>query len=385
MSFLDTFEQQIENFSENTVDKSVEENADFQYQSGLSPKIVRTGSNCCQWCSDLEGTYSYPDVPPEVYARHANCSCDVEYFPGDKTKQNVHTKQIQQAADEELLELRKSVGQAKRMVADIPEMQSTMSPADYKNYMNMLNNNSNADVRGLYDKYSGEAASVNQIPDGGGFSRHSKKIEWDYASADEIADGTDKMATLAHEWSHLFSNCGNFDGITFTELNALNQNVQIGSGQTLLFPQRASNSDQFMEALRKDKELLKKSYLPNKADILAHDSSGGVQDVVSGLFGVKRSGVKWRHEEKYWNKQYNNIKNLGLEKDLKQAFEDLGMDASNQTKVAELTRQYRVAEEAWANIGSAVTCNDAQLKWVETYLPNSYNIFKETIKNAKDI
>lgn len=86
--------QQVENASMSIVDESVRQNADFHYRAGLSPKIVRTAdNNCCEWCSRLAGTYSYP-CKRDVYRRHENCRCVVEYDPGTGKVQNAHTKKI---------------------------------------------------------------------------------------------------------------------------------------------------------------------------------------------------------------------------------------------------------------------------------------------------
>ena len=71
----------------------VRKNAEFHFHSGMSPKIVRKEvGNCCKWCKSLVGTYSYPDVPKDVYRRHRNCRCTVEYYPGKGKKQNVWNK-----------------------------------------------------------------------------------------------------------------------------------------------------------------------------------------------------------------------------------------------------------------------------------------------------
>lgn len=74
------------------MDSTVKTNADFQYKAGLRPKIRRmTDGKCCEWCSRLAGVYDYPDVPKDVFRRHANCGCVVEYDPGDgKQTENVH-------------------------------------------------------------------------------------------------------------------------------------------------------------------------------------------------------------------------------------------------------------------------------------------------------
>lgn len=102
--------QSAERFARSTVDNSVKKNTEFQGKAGLSPKIVRSGgSGCCEWCSGLSGTYDYPKVPKDVYARHNNCTCTVEYDPGSGKTQNVWTKELTET-DSETLQRRQSVG-----------------------------------------------------------------------------------------------------------------------------------------------------------------------------------------------------------------------------------------------------------------------------------
>lgn len=86
----------IVTYSQSVVDRMVEKNAKFHYDLGLSPRIIRKeDGDCCKWCKNLVGVYKYPDVPKDVYRRHGNCGCTVEYIPKDgKTKQNVHTKKV---------------------------------------------------------------------------------------------------------------------------------------------------------------------------------------------------------------------------------------------------------------------------------------------------
>lgn len=102
--------QSAERFARSTVDNSVKKNAEFQSKAGMKPKIVRSGgSGCCAWCSGLSGTYDYPKVPKDVYARHNNCTCTVEYDPGSGKRQDVHTKQWRET-DSETLQRRQTVG-----------------------------------------------------------------------------------------------------------------------------------------------------------------------------------------------------------------------------------------------------------------------------------
>lgn len=85
----------IINFTQSIVDDSIKKNAEFHAKSGLQPKIVRkTAGHCCKWCQSLAGSYNYPDVPKDVYRRHQNCRCTVDYKPGDGKKKNIWSKKI---------------------------------------------------------------------------------------------------------------------------------------------------------------------------------------------------------------------------------------------------------------------------------------------------
>lgn len=87
-------ENALVTYSQSIVDESVKKNADFQAKSGMHPRIIRSAApGCCRWCTMLAGSYDYPeDTPDDVFKRHANCNCVVEYYPGDGKRQNVWTK-----------------------------------------------------------------------------------------------------------------------------------------------------------------------------------------------------------------------------------------------------------------------------------------------------
>ncbi len=87
-------DEPVKNFTQAIVDDMVEANIDFHHKLGLQPKIIRKAEpNCCNWCSEIDGVYEYPDVPEDIYRRHRFCRCTVEYDPGDSRRQNVWTKQ----------------------------------------------------------------------------------------------------------------------------------------------------------------------------------------------------------------------------------------------------------------------------------------------------
>ena len=96
----------VVNFNQSVVDDMVRKNAEFHFRSGMSPKIIRKEvGNCCKWCKNLVGTYKYPDVPKDVYRRHRNCRCTVEYIPKKGIRQDVHTKKVKYETKEEVNKL----------------------------------------------------------------------------------------------------------------------------------------------------------------------------------------------------------------------------------------------------------------------------------------
>lgn len=97
-------------FTQGVADDAVHKNAAFQASAGLHPRIVReTDGDCCKWCLDLAGTYDYESAPPEVYARHANCGCSVEFRPGDGKRQDVWSKGWISDAESAKIETRKEI------------------------------------------------------------------------------------------------------------------------------------------------------------------------------------------------------------------------------------------------------------------------------------
>lgn len=99
----------FDNFCQNVVDETIKANVNFQGKAGLVPKILRRAERkCCAWCNNLAGEYRYPNVPEDVYRRHENCRCQVDYDPGSGKLQNVHTKQWKTPEDYDKIETRKA-------------------------------------------------------------------------------------------------------------------------------------------------------------------------------------------------------------------------------------------------------------------------------------
>ena len=112
----------VRNLVQKAVDDTVKKNADFHAKTGLKPKIIRKSSgHCCKWCNQVAGTYVYPNVPADVFRRHDNCDCIVEYYPGDGKKQNVWTKEWRYEKEFDKIEERKHLGSIHHKLANMPK------------------------------------------------------------------------------------------------------------------------------------------------------------------------------------------------------------------------------------------------------------------------
>lgn len=60
-------------------DDCIKKNAQFRHDAGLKCYIVRIGTKCCEWCSDVAGKYEFGDQPDGIFRRHDNCDCTIIY------------------------------------------------------------------------------------------------------------------------------------------------------------------------------------------------------------------------------------------------------------------------------------------------------------------
>lgn len=114
---------------QSAVTDTLESNATFQGKSGLNAVIVRRSTNkCCEWCSRLAGTYSYPFPGRDVYRRHANCRCSVEYVVG-KERTTVRSG-VTTSAEQDILEERKLLGLSQEKTARQRQLEAGLRSQD---------------------------------------------------------------------------------------------------------------------------------------------------------------------------------------------------------------------------------------------------------------
>lgn len=145
-------DEPVKNFSQSIVDDSIKDNAEFQYEAGMQPQIVRRlAGGCCDWCKEVAGIYIYPKVPRDVYRRHQRCRCTVEYDPGTGKRQNVHTKKWRTQEEYDKIEIRKRVGL---------ENESNSKKINYRKHVGE-NNLSYAESRALVNYVSSDSYTIN--------------------------------------------------------------------------------------------------------------------------------------------------------------------------------------------------------------------------------
>lgn len=257
------------------------------------------------------------------------------------------------------------------------KLKGAMSDKDYAEYLARLNNHSNDNVKKLYSSYADKIAGVKKASSGA-YTPASNSLTFSYPDERYIQNGKDKYSTVAHEYGHFFDAQAQFSDLHFNEIDTVKNNLNYTKSR---FTNRASSSDEFLAAVRKDKQFLRDTLTDEiKKELRLHDASDGVQDAIDGLLWER---IVWGHGDKYYNRLYHSIKQMKEHKGLQQAYKDLGYDVSNLSKVVSICRDYESASEMWANIMAAEVNGGEALEYVKKYLPNSYAALIEILKGVK--
>lgn len=217
----------VVNFSQTIVDDTIKANAEFHFNAGLTPKIIRTSSgNCCDWCNAVVGIYRYPEVPKDVYRRHKNCQCEVNYYPGDGRKQNAHTKKWDEISANttknknnlDRLFLKSTDNQFKKYLEDVNNNSQSISKKHFRLYNLVPNRNDwiefgkqQANIKDLaaLTAYSGHEFAL--------FSKNNKKILIHGGNGSLIVDNYLSNKLLSEKW--------NFDGHSHPTITGLKASI----------------------------------------------------------------------------------------------------------------------------------------------------------------
>lgn len=289
-----------------------------------------------------------------------------EFFGLDKTDSFEDFKQ------KYLTAANKVAAQKADISATTQKLSASMNKADYEEFRKLVEDN--PDVEKLYSK-ADQISNISASASNGYYQPSSNSLVYSYPQQRYIDNGMSKYETLAHEYGHFFDVMVKYSTTSYKEADALNAVCKYSK-----IKKAASTSDEFLSAMRADKKYIKSILTAEvRADLKAHDASCGVQDAIDGLFGVR---IGWGHGDKYYNRKYSHMKQLGDEKAAKGAYLALGMDASNQAKVQAIVRNYETASELWANMMSAETTGGEALEYIKKFFPETYKTFVEIIKGA---
>ena len=241
----------------------------------------------------------------------------------------------------------------------------------------LLDNCDNDSIIEIYKTRSEDVSKYKYIKGRGAFDHEWNNITW---CAD--VTGGNKFFTLTHEFGHFMDyNLSSKVKHSYSD-KFDNKSVSFAD---FVFKKVLSSSDEFMGAMRKDKELLESiGFEELKKRLKDDDLSGGVQDFVDGAFVGGRNRIYWGHGETYYNMLYDRLelsrKMTGTDH-AKEFLAVTGMKTKKELKG--YCRDVMTAKELWANIASAETCNDKSLDYIKEYTPNSYKAFREIIKGVK--
>ena len=253
------------------------------------------------------------------------------------------------------------------------KLKKAMKQEDYDEFISVVEKN--PDVAPLFE-HADELRSVKYV-EGGGVVKYGTDLEFSYPDQMWIDDGMSKWETVAHEHGHFFDRL-DYGELTWKEYKGVRDamNSPLVKGEL-----KASASDQFLSAMRKDAETIFSKLPEIKKYCLKHMGiTAGVQDAIDGL-GFGR--IAWGHGDAYYNRFYNKrIKSKWIDhsKDVQAFYKSLGFDVSSQLKVKKLARHYDTSSELWANITASVTCGGEGLEEMKKYFPESTKVFLEITK-----
>lgn len=241
----------------------------------------------------------------------------------------------------------------------------------------LLDNCDNDSIIEIYKTRSEDVSKYKYIKGKGSFNHEWNNITWTI----DVTD-SNKFSILTHEFGHFMDY-----NLSSKVKHSYSDKFEDKSATFVdfVFKKVLSSSDEFMGAMKKDKELLESiGFVELEKRLKGDDFSSGVQDFIDGSFVGARNRIYWGHGESYYNMIYDRMeasrKMTGTDH-AKEILAVTGMKTKKELKG--YCRDVMTAKELWANIASAETCNDKSLDYIKEYAPNSYKAFREIIKGVK--
>lgn len=266
---------------------------------------------------------------------------------------------------------------------ELTKLSQVFDEKDFEEFKDIISENEK--IKKIYSEYGDLPSKIEVVKKGACYNPEENSLKLRINRKEEIESGLNKFSVVAHEYGHFFDANIKINSLSYKELEMYNEVLPKS-----LMPAnyRLSGSDEFINALREDKKILKQIKFEDlKNELIKFNASSGVQDAIDGMFEGDSYRIRWGHGEDYYNRKYNKIKkyekivNEDYVGNIKKGYIELGYEEKN-IKVKSLVRDFETASEAWANITSAITCGGEELKFIKKYLPNSYN---ELLKILKEV
>jgi hypothetical protein len=347
----------VVNYSQSIVDDAIKENAEFHYESGLRPKIIRhVNPGACEWCRALGGTYDYKTAPPDIYRRHKNCTCKTEYDPGDGKIKNIWSKQERSPDDEEKqarIELSKQVP---KETAKVGRKIRDKLTADQAQFYDEMIANAPEDVQKVWRKYQNELeldkdTKLKSTPH---FNPTKNKVFMhidDDIAGDEHTESGD---TFFHEFGHQIDHLK-----TKTIARHGFSKYTTDLGQSIYEEVQANIKVQADKRVTVKRALLKQELMKDTQD--NPKSMGSISDLYGGATNNKLR-INMGHVDAYWRPP--KMRGMTWSKDEKEQY-----------------RNYRLGSEGFAEMFSAEVRQSDEIEKFQKYLPKSYEKFKEMLKD----
>lgn len=273
-------------------------------------------------------------------------------------------------------------------IIELTKLKEIMTGKDYEEYKSILNKCPN-DIKALYNEHFNSLDKIEILDEyRGSFTPRENKIVFGYADEKYIKQGSHKFETLAHEVGHFFDNNKYYNNLTYLEIEGIRNSTLLKN----TFPKIPSSSDIFLDAVRKDIEILRqstngfKNFGSLKEKLSTTAQSSGIQDFLDGICDTKKRNIfGWGHGKGYYDREYNVVKKAGRLNDLKDFYNSVRYDVKTQQKLKDIIRNYRTASEVWANITQAMTLENEteNIKFIKEYMPNSLKTYLKIINNRK--
>lgn len=317
---------------------------------------------------------SRPDIG--IFAIAHNCRCTmITKFKGFK-KLNGEEPEPARTQEETTQQQSKAAELSKGAKAIVKYFKKYFTDEQTERFTEMLTTNE-AENR-WFDNLKNQGAKWKKVASN--CSWNGETIRW------KLDDSPTKkeFTTIFHESGHAidyFMGNGNYSA------NEIDKLVNLGCLDSLR-ANRRSTTDEFLAAMRKDKEALL-SLLEKDADAVYKDLhvdntyTNGIQDFIDGIYGYNNASLKicdWAHGEDYWNRANRFCRIMGKRVEAADYYNSVGIEVKNDEDLKRVMRDYDTATELWAHLNATYVYGGENYEIMNKYCPNAMKTFRKMME-----